>query len=148
MRLKVNLPGEFPTIKVNFGSGNILTYTFGGDIMSTYMAENIQLKSDGNTYVDEQDNDYNIYLVLNDSNFIANSTKIQNIQVTTSGNTLANFDISEIGILSALGTERMVLESSLIAIDEGNVFSSVSRTRLDSLYQYFFHTDSSVNPVV
>ena len=148
MRLKVNLPGEYPTIKVNFGSGNILTYTFGGDIMSTYMAENIQLKSDGNTYVDEQDNDYNIYLVVNNSNFIANGTKIQNIQVTTSGNTLANFDISEIGILSALGTERMVLESSLIAIDEGNVFSSVSRTRLDSLYEYFFHTDSSVNPVV
>ena len=148
MRLKVNLPGEYPTIKVNFGSGNIITYTFGGDIMSTYMAENIQLKSDGNTYVDEQDNDYNIYLVMNNSNFIGNGSRIQNIQVTTSGNTLASFDISEIGILSTLGTERMVLDSSQFAIDEGNVFSSVSRTRLDSLYEYFFHTDSSVNPNV
>ena len=153
IRIKVTVPGEFPTIKLDYGNGNVNTYTYEetgiqGAFLSSIQGQYVLLKYDGTVTVDERDDEYKIYLV--NSNFVVDgvnvNNKLERIQLVTSGNTLTSFDISEIGVTSILGSERMVLESSLLQLEDKGDYSNVTRARLDALYQYFKQHDSSIHP--
>jgi len=143
VQLYVKTAGEFPKIKVQYANSSrtyrvpATTPAIGGYIL--YIGNSLW----GDNVADHT----NIALEVESTDgFEGYVETLVNIKLLTSGGAVTSFDINEVRVTSMLGSERMPLESSLIKHEDGSDYSSVTRTRLDALYQYFKQHDSSIHP--
>jgi hypothetical protein len=143
VQLYVKTAGEFPKIKVQFANGSrtyrvpATTPAIGGYIL--YIGNSL--------WGDSVSNYTNINLEVESTEGYEDDVQtLVHIKLLTSGGAITSLDINEVRVTSMLGSERMPLESSLIKHEDGSDYSSVTRTRLDALYQYFKQHDSSIHP--
>ena len=143
VQLYVKTAGEFPKIKVQFANGSrtyrvpATTPAIGGYIL--YIGNSLW----GDNVADHT----NIALEVESADGFEDEVQtLVHIKLLTSGGAITSFDINEIRVTSMLGSERMPLESALLQLEDKGDFSSVTRTRLDALYQYFKQHDSSIHP--
>ena len=144
VQLQMKNTGEFPKIRIDYGLGYAI-YSVPAD---TVLATGGYLFYIGNLAWGGNVADHtNIQLLIESFTGIDTSTDtLVDVKILSGGGPVTSFDINEIRVTSMLGSERIPFESSLIKHEDGSDYSSVTRTRLDALYQYFKQHDSSIHP--